>query len=100
MLERTTLSIDVSEPWRIGFWLWSSLRSIEQVGAGSCQKGGPSRLEDLRVPPSNRLAKLKGDLSGFTQSESTISGGSFLSGLVASRMRFGLLTIIDGENDG
>ena len=33
-------------------------RKLEAVNAAS-------RLEDLRVPPSNRLEKLKGDLSGF-----------------------------------
>ena len=27
--------------------------------------GTGGRLEDLRVPPSNRLEKLKGDLGGF-----------------------------------
>jgi proteic killer suppression protein len=33
-------------------------RKLEAINAAS-------RLEDLRVPPSNRLEKLKGDLSGF-----------------------------------
>jgi toxin HigB-1 len=30
-----------------------------------CGFNAASRLEELRVPPSNRLEKLKGDLSGF-----------------------------------
>lgn len=33
-------------------------RKLEAINAAS-------RLEDLRVPPSNRLEKLKGDLNGF-----------------------------------
>jgi toxin HigB-1 len=33
-------------------------RKLEAINAAS-------RLDDLRVPPSNRLEKLKGDLSGF-----------------------------------
>ncbi|MEQ1885388.1 MAG: type II toxin-antitoxin system RelE/ParE family toxin [Bryobacteraceae bacterium] len=33
-------------------------RKLELLHAASC-------LEDLRVPPSNRLEKLKGDLNGF-----------------------------------
>jgi proteic killer suppression protein len=33
-------------------------RKLEAINAAS-------RLEDLQVPPSNRLEKLKGDLSGF-----------------------------------
>ena len=33
-------------------------RKLEAINAAS-------RLEDLRVPPSNRLEKLKGDLGGF-----------------------------------
>lgn len=36
----------------------SAKRKLESVNAAS-------RLEDLRVPPSNRLEKLKGDLRDF-----------------------------------
>jgi proteic killer suppression protein len=42
-------------------------RKLEALNAAS-------RLEDLLVPPSNRLEKLKGDLKTFTRSGSTING--------------------------
>jgi proteic killer suppression protein len=37
------------------------------LAAGGGRLGGvsASRLDDLRVPPSNRLEKLKGDLKAF-----------------------------------
>ena len=38
-------------------------------------------VNDLRVPPGNRLEKLKGDLEGYYSIRSIINGGSFLNGL-------------------
>jgi toxin HigB-1 len=43
-------------------------RKLEAVNAAS-------RLQDLAIPPSNRLEKLKGGLRAFTRSGSTINGG-------------------------
>ncbi|WP_423790981.1 hypothetical protein [Micromonospora cathayae] len=37
-------------------------------------------LDDLRVPPGNRLEALRGDRVGHTASGSTTSGGSASSG--------------------
>jgi proteic killer suppression protein len=45
------------------------VREFRSIAPGAKRKleaiNAASRLEDLRVPPSNRLEKLKGDLSGF-----------------------------------
>src|SRR2546423_9562453 len=43
-----------------------------------------SRLEDLRVPPSNRLEKLKPTSAASIPSASTLSGGSYSSGSIVS----------------
>jgi toxin HigB-1 len=43
-------------------------RKLEAMNAAS-------RLEDLNVPPSNRLEKLKGNLKDSIQSASMINGG-------------------------
>ena len=37
-------------------------------------------LDDLRVPPANRLEKLSGEREGSTASGSTINGGYALNG--------------------
>lgn len=48
-------------------------RKLEHINAAD-------RLDDLMVPPSNRLEKLKAISGIFTPSESMISGGSSSNG--------------------
>jgi proteic killer suppression protein len=57
-------------------------RKLEAINAAS-------RLEDLRVPPSNRLEKLKGDLGGFHSIRINDQWR------IIFRWRSGLLTIIE-----
>src|SRR5256714_6741816 len=52
-------------------------RKLEAVNAAS-------RLEDLRVAPSNRLEKLKPTSAASIPSASTLSGGSYSSGSTVS----------------
>jgi toxin HigB-1 len=63
-------------------------RKLEAINAAS-------RLEDLRVPPSNRLEKLKGDLGGFHSIRINDQWRIIFDGSMASLMRSGLLTIIE-----
>jgi plasmid maintenance system killer protein len=56
-------------------------------------------LNDLRVPPGNRLERLRGERVGSTASESMISGGSALSGLLRGLPTSKLLIITErGRN--
>lgn len=54
-----------------------------------------SRLDDLRVPPGNRLEALKGIAPGSTVFESMTSGGSAFAGPKQARKMWKLSTIIE-----
>ena len=55
-----------------------ALRKLVQLDAAT-------RLDDLRVPPGNRLEALRGTRRASTAYESTISGGSAFAGTTATR---------------
>ena len=52
-------------------------------------------LEDLRIPPGNRLEALRGNRRGSTAFELTISGGFVLCGLRAMPVMLRLWTTIE-----
>jgi toxin HigB-1 len=62
-------------------------RKIEAINAAS-------RLEDLKVPPANRLEKLRGNLKDF-YSIRTINGESSSNGWMARLVTFGSSIITD-----
>jgi toxin HigB-1 len=66
-------------------------RKLEALNAAS-------RLEDLVVPPANRLERLKGDLKDF-HSIRINDQWRVIGGLMASRMRFKSWTTIDGDDE-
>lgn len=57
--------------------------------------GSAESIEDLRVPPGNRLEALKGDPLVKTASGSTTSGGSAFGGRTLDQRRWRSLTAID-----
>ena len=55
-------------------------------------------VNDLRVPPGNRLEKLSGNRTGqYRASESMTNGGCALSGVTETPGASRLWTIIDGD---
>jgi addiction module HigA family antidote len=65
-----------------------ALRKLRQIGAASV-------LDDLRVPPGNRLEALKAIDPASTASGSTTSGGSASCGRAPDRRRWRSLTTTD-----
>ena len=63
-------------------------RKLEAVNAAS-------RLQDLAIPPSNRLEKLKGGLKDFHSIRINDQWRVIFNGSTASRMRFGSWIIIE-----
>ena len=76
-------------------------RDIQRLAARKLEMlAAASELKSLRIPPSNRLEKLKGDRAVNTVFESTINGVFVLYGKPVMPMRWRSLIITRGRSYG
>jgi len=82
--------------------IWEGIRSsklpieIQQIGRRKHRMLNNSvSLVDLRIPPSNRLEKLKGEQKDYIALGLMINGELFLNGIMGIRLKLKLLIIIN-----
>lgn len=85
---------DTQKIWE-GFRVKTLSTEIQEIGRRKLRMLNNSvDLNDLVIPPSNRLEKLKGDLKIIILSELIINGELFLNGIMAMLLKYLLLIII------